>query len=306
MSLTTTHNGPIEIAYEVLGVPEAQPLLLVMGTGGQMLSWPDEFCRQLVDHGFQVARFDNRDAGLSTHLTEYGAPGQLSMLLRPATAARYTLTDMAADAVAVLDALEWDSAHLVGISQGGMIAQTVTTEWPDRVRTLTSISSTPAPRIGKAKGRTLARIVKAANPKKIKTSSDFASHLIGLASVVGSPAYPTDEADLRELADRCHERGGGFDMASIQRQTAAVVAAGDRRAALAEVRVPTLVIHGESDPLILAEGGRATADAIPGARLVTYPGMGHDLPRPLWSPIIDQIAALAAITPRPGWVQPAD
>jgi len=292
MTVTTTRNGPIEIAYETCGPSDGRPLLLVMGTGGQMLSWPDPFCRELVAHGFQVTRFDNRDAGLSTRLTDAGAPGQLSMLLRPATAARYTLADMADDAVAVVDAMKWDTAHLVGISQGGMIAQAVATNHPGRVRSLTSISSTPTPRIGKPKGRTLARIIRAANPKKVRTSDDLGAYLITLAGVVGSPGYPVDEAELRELARRCYDRGG-LDLASIQRQTAALVAAGDRRPTLANVRVPTLVIHGEADPLIRPEGGHATAEAIPGARLITYPGMGHDLPRALWPTIIGEIAALA-------------
>lgn len=305
MSIARTRNGNIEIAYESLGSPDDQPLLLVMGTGGQMLSWPDRFCHQLAERGLRVIRFDNRDAGLSTHLTGAGKPGPLTMLLRPTAAARYGLGDMASDAVAVLDAVGAGSAHLVGVSQGGMIAQTVAVEYPERVRTLTSISSTPAPRIGKPRGRTLARMVRAANPRKVKTSEDLAGYLIALARVVGSPAYPPDEARLRELARRCHERGG-LDLASVQRQTAALVAAGDRRAALARVRVPTLVIHGENDPLILPAGGRATAAAIPGARLITYPGMGHDLPEPLWAPIIDEITALAGAntTGRPGRPQP--
>lgn len=292
MTVATTHNGTIEIAYETLGPLGGHPLLLVMGTGGQMPSWPDGFCRQLVERGFRVTRFDNRDAGLSTHLTGAGRPGQLTMLLRPAAAARYGLADMAADAVAVLDAVGADDAHLVGVSQGGMIAQTVATDYPDRVRTLTSISSTPAPRIGRPNGRTLARILRAANPRKVRTAEDLAEYLIGLSRVIGSPDYPADEARLREVAMICHERGG-LDLASAQRQTAALVAAGDRRAALAAVRVPTLVIHGERDPFIRPEGGRATAAAIPGARLVTYPGMGHDLPAPLWPRIADEIAALA-------------
>lgn len=294
MTTETARHGRIAIAYETFGPPEGEPLLLIMGTGGQMLSWPDRFCRQLVDRGLQVARFDNRDTGLSTKLTDLGAPGQLAMLLRPAAAARYTLSDMAADAVAVLDELHWSYAHLVGFSQGGMIAQAIATDHPGRARTLTSISATPAPKIGKPSLRALARIGRAVSPRGVTTTDDLARYVIDLAHIVGSPDYPADETELRELAHRCHDRGG-LDMAAIQRQTAAIVAAGDRRGALRGLRVPALVIHGASDPLILPDGGRATADAIPGAKLTIYPGMGHDLPQKLWTPIIDEIAALAGM-----------
>lgn len=298
MTISRARNGPIEIAYESFGHAEAEPILLVMGTGGQMLSWPDEFCRRLTDEGFAVARFDNRDAGLSTHLDHAGTPNQVKMLLRPSTVATYSLSDMAADAVAVMDDLHWERAHLVGMSQGGMIAQTVAAEHPSRVRTLTSISSTPDPKIGRPSRRTMARIVKAVNPKKVRTADDLADYLRGLDRVVGSPAYRPDDAELRVHAHRCHERGG-LDMASLQRQTAAIAAAGDRRATLAGLRVPTLVLHGEEDPLIRPEAGRATAEMIPGARLVTYPGMGHDLPAALWPSIVEEIVSLTTGTMSP-------
>jgi pimeloyl-ACP methyl ester carboxylesterase len=292
MSLHTARHGPVELAYERIG-PEGEPLLLVMGTGGQMLSWPDGFCRLLTERGFQVIRFDNRDAGLSTHMTDAGRPSQLTMVLRPAAAAVYTLADMAGDAVAVMDDAGWESAHVVGISQGGMIAQVVATDRPARVRSLTSISSAPGPKIGSPGVRALARIVRAANPRGVRTAEDLADYLIGLDRVIGSPGYPVEEDDLRALAARLFERAGDLDLASAQRQTAALVAAGDRRAALAGVRVPTLVIHGEDDPFILPAGGRATAAAIPGARLVTHPGMGHNLPPGLWSEIVAEISELA-------------
>lgn len=292
MTIHTAKNGDIELAYETFGAPTGEPLLLIMGTGGQMLLWPDDFCRRLAERGFQVIRFDNRDTGLSTHLTQAGRPSQLTMLFRPAAAATYRLPDMAGDALAVLDALSRHSAHIVGISQGGMIAQTLAVHHPDRVRTLTSISSGPAPRIGQPKPATLLKMLKVANPKRVKSREDMAEYMVALKQITGSPAYPADEASLREVGRRCYDHHPP-DMAAVQRHTAAIAASGDRRAELAHVRAPTLVLHGEDDQMIRIVAGRATADAIPGARLVTYPGMGHDLPPELWNDIINEITALA-------------
>jgi pimeloyl-ACP methyl ester carboxylesterase len=295
MAHATAHHGAIDIAYETIGGP-GRPLLLIMGLGGQMITWPDGFCQALVDRGFAVARFDNRDSGLSTRLTAHGQPNQLRMLLRPASAAVYRLEDMAGDAIAVLDDIGWPAAHIVGISQGGAIAQTMAVAFPDRVLSLTSISSSPAPRLGQPDPRTYATVIRVANPRRVRSADDLGQYLVDLQRIVGSPAYPADEAALRDLGRRCYERGG-VDSAAVQRQTAAIVASGDRRAALAGVRAPTLVIHGESDRLVRPIGGRATADAIPGARLVTYPGMGHELPPPLWPSIVDEIAALVESAP---------
>jgi pimeloyl-ACP methyl ester carboxylesterase len=294
MTIGTANNGGIQLAYETIGGPEGQPLLLIMGTAGQMLSWPDGFCRGLVDRGFNLARFDNRDSGLSTHLTDRGAPNQLRMLLRPASAAAYRLDDMAGDAIAVLDDLGWRAAHIVGVSQGGMIAQVIATKNPDRTLSLTSISSSPAPRLGQPGPRALAKIVRVANPKRVKTADDLGQYLVDMQQIVGSPAYPADEARLRDLGRRSYERGG-LDVAAVQRQTAAIAASGDRREVLGTVRVPTVVLHGEDDHMIRSIAGKATADAIPGARYVSYPGMGHELPPPLWKAIIDEIAAVARI-----------
>jgi pimeloyl-ACP methyl ester carboxylesterase len=294
MSHATAHNGAIDIVYETMGPDQNEPLLLIMGTAGQLISWPDGFCRGLVDRGFRVARFDNRDAGLSTRLAEHGTPSQLRMLFKPASAAAYTLHDMAKDAVAVLDDLGWPAAHVVGMSQGGAIAQTMATAFPERVLSLTSIASQPAPRIGQPSPRDLVAVIRIANPRRVKTADDAGQYTVDLQRIVGSPAYPADEAELRDKGRRAFVRGG-LDMACAQRQTAAIVASGDRRPALANVRVPTLVIHGEDDKMIRPVAGRATADAIPGAKLVTFPGMGHELPAPLWTSIIDEIAALAHV-----------
>ena len=292
MTEESTRNGDVEIVYETLGPADGQPLLLVTGISGQLIDWPDGLCQLLVERGFRVARLDNRDAGRSTHLTDAGRPSQLTMLFRPAAAAVYRLEDMADDCIAVMDAVGWSSAHVVGFSQGGMIAQALAVGQPDRVRSLTSICSSPAPRIGQPRPRTLLKVIKVANPKRVKDREGMAQYVVDLHGLTSSPAYPADEAALREHGRRAYDRGGA-DLAAVQRQTAAIAASGDRRAALAQVRVPTLVLHGEADQLVRLEAGRATAAAIPGARLVTYPGMGHELPRELWPEFVDQISRLA-------------
>jgi pimeloyl-ACP methyl ester carboxylesterase len=286
------HNGPVEIAYERFGSDDGEPLLLVMGLGMQMIFWPDDFCAALAERGFAVARFDNRDVGRSTHFTHLGVPRLGRLLARPAAAAAYRLDDMADDGVAVLDALGWRSAHVVGVSLGGMIAQTIAIRHPDRVRSLTSIMSTPSPRIGRPRLDALA--VLASRPAYSREHAE--RRAVRVFRVIGSPGYPHDEAWLRDTARRAYDRGQ--DPLGARRQLAAILASGDRRPGLARLRVPTLVIHGEADPLVRPVGGRATAGAVPGARLVVFRGMGHDLPRPLWPAIIDQISATArAATP---------
>jgi pimeloyl-ACP methyl ester carboxylesterase len=293
VGIATARNGEVKIAYETFGASSGQPLLLVMGLGVQMLFWPDDLCAALADAGFAVARFDNRDTGLSSRFSTAGVPSLFTMLTRPAAAAVYRLEDMADDAVSVLDALEWDSAHIVGVSLGAMIAQTIAIRYPARVRTLTCISSTPYWRIGRKKLSTsirtgLARI----GSGRPRTAEQFAEQTVRGHRVIGSPGYPLDEPWLRQVGHRMFERGG-VDPGAARRQGAAILAAGDLRPDLGHVNVPTLVLHGEDDPLIRIEGGRALAGAIPGAELVTLPGMGHDLPRLLWPTIISNIRALA-------------
>jgi pimeloyl-ACP methyl ester carboxylesterase len=289
--MITTCKGGIAIAYETFGPTDGVPLLLIAGTGVQMLIWPEKLCAALVDRGFQVARFDNRDAGLSTHLTGAPAPGWLKTMLRPSSAP-YRLADMAGDAISVMDALGWASAHVAGVSLGGMVAQTLAIRHPDRVRTLTSIMSTPSARIATmptiATMRALARI--AGLP--VTSPEEAADEAVAMKRAIGSPAYPLDEQAVRDVGRRSYERCPGTAEDGL-RQRAAVIASGDRRPELAGLRTPALVIHGEQDPLIRSKGGRATAAAIPGARLVTYPGMGHDLPAALWPAILDEICALA-------------
>lgn len=267
-------NGEIEIAYETFG-SAGRPLLLVQGALAPMIGWADDFCVALVERGFHVARFDNRDAGRSSRAT-----------------ARYTLADMAEDGLAVVDALRWAGAHVVGVSLGGMIAQVMATRHPDRVLSLTSLSSAPD-HLMRWDRRKLATILRFAAVHRRKPSGPDAAaeQLIRIHRILGSTDYPHDEDWIRDVGRRSFEHRP--DRAAFRRQAAAVFAAGDRRAELAGVRAPTLVITGEADPVQPVRAGRATAEAIPGARFVTYPGMGHDLPRALWPAIIDEIHTTA-------------
>ena len=290
-------NQDVVIAYETSGPPGGEPLLLISGTGAQMLIWPEDFCAALAARGFHVARFDNRDTGLSTHLTGTPAPGWLTTMLRP-SAAPYRLQHMADDALAVMDALGWPDAHVMGASLGGMIAQELAIRHPGRVRTLTSIMSTPSARIATMPTIAAMRALARAAGTPATCPDQAAERAVALKKVIGSPGYPPDEPTVRDIARRSFQRHPGAEEDDL-RQRAAVIASRDRRSTLAGLRVPALVIHGDHDPVIRPKGGRATAAAIPGARLISYPGMGHDLPRPLWPSILDEICILAERTKTP-------
>jgi len=281
------HAGEVELAYERFGDPSDAPVLLVMGLATQMLGWHEEFCAGLAARGLYVIRFDNRDVGLSTHLHRAPMPDIRAAMAGDTSSAAYTLSDMARDTVGLLDALGLQSAHLVGASMGGMIAQTVAIEHPDRVRSLTSIMSTTGDsKVGGATEEAL-RVLLAPPARTREESMD---RTVAAYRVIGSPGFQMDEGGLRERAGRSFDRA--YDPVGVSRQLLAIVASGDRTERLREVRVPTLVIHGEDDPLVSVSGGRATAAAIPEAELVTVPGMGHDLPRELWPEISERIAAL--------------
>jgi pimeloyl-ACP methyl ester carboxylesterase len=287
----TARRGEIELVHETFGPADGIPLLLVCGLGGQLTYWQDELCEALVERGFQVTRFDNRDAGLSTHLDGLPAPGVLRAFLRPREAP-YRLEDMADDAACVLDALGWDSAHVVGVSLGGTIAQTLAITHPERVRTLTSIMSTPAAHLGTVPSPRVLWETRKAPQTPATSAEEAADEAAFFASVFASPGYPVDHRELRERVRGNFARSPD-DLRASARQQAALVASGDRRKALARVQVPTLVLHGDADRVIRPSAGRATARAVPGARLVLYRGMGHDLPRALWPTVVDEIAALA-------------
>ncbi len=276
-------NG-VAIAYETSGPADGIPLLLVHGLATQMLLWPQDLVDALHDRGFFVIRFDNRDIGLSTHLHDAPPPDVMAALTTGDTSsASYRLEDMADDAVALLDHLGIDRAHVVGVSMGGMIAQTIAIEHPDRVLSLTSIMSTPSPRIGAP--TQAASAVLFAPPA---TNRDEAvARVLETYRVIGSPGYPLDEQWLSEVAGTSYDRG--YDPLGVARQLLAIHASGDRTPGLRSLAVPTLVIHGEDDPLVQVAGGRATAEAVPDAELVVIPGMGHNLPRELWPQILDAL-----------------
>jgi pimeloyl-ACP methyl ester carboxylesterase len=281
--------GDVRLCYETRGDAADPALLLVMGLGFQMIAWPDEFVDQLAERGFRVIRFDNRDAGRSTHLTHLPAPTRLQLATRRIRHPAYRLEDMARDAVGLLDHLEIDRAHVVGASMGGMIAQTVAADAPDRVASLTSIMSTTGSLVW---GQPSLRII----PLLLgRTPSDRAAYVeqsTGMLRRIRSPGFPADEAASVEVLERNFDRGiapGGFG-----RQLGAIVASGNRARALARITAPTLVIHGTADRLIAPSGGRATARAIPGAELMLIEGLGHDLPRDVWPRLVDAIARNAA------------
>ena len=283
--------GDLEIAYELFGDPADPPLLLVMGLATQMLGWDERLCVQLADNGFQVIRFDNRDIGLSSHLADAGVPdvGALLSGSRTEMAPPYTLVDMAGDAAGLLDALGLESAHVVGASMGGMIAQQLAIGHGHRVRSLTSIMSTPSREVGQARPEAMAALF-LPPPADANQAADRS---LQVYRVIGSPGYPLDEPRLADVARRSFARG--HDPAGVTRQFSAIVVSPDRRPGLRNLRIPTLVIHGEDDPLVQVDGGVATADAVPGARLLVIPGMGHNLPEALWSQIVEEVVTHARL-----------
>ncbi len=278
--------GPsgIDIAYERLGEPDAPPVMLVMGLGTQMLGWPDEFFGALAARGLQVVRFDNRDVGLSTHLHDAVAPDVMAALSGDSSSASYTLSDMGGDCVGLLDALGLDSVHIVGASMGGMIAQTVAVEHPGRVRSLTSIMSTTG---NEAVGQPTQEALGALLSPPATNRQEAVDRTVSIFRVIGSPGFELDEPELRERAGLSFDRAD--DPLGVARQLVAIIASGDRTAALASLNVPTLVLHGANDPLVNVSGGRATAEAIPDAEVAIFAGMGHDLPRALWPEITQRI-----------------
>jgi pimeloyl-ACP methyl ester carboxylesterase len=282
--------GPaqIDIAYERFGDPGSPPVLLVMGLGTQMLGWPDGFCEALAGRGFHVIRFDNRDIGLSSHLTDAPPPDVRAALQGDSSTASYTLSDMAGDVVGLLDALGLEGAHLVGASMGGMIAQTLVIEHPECVRSLTSImSSTGDQSVGQATRRALAALLS----PPAATRAETIERTVAIVRVIGSPGFDLDEAELRWRTGIAYDRSN--DPVGVARQLVAIAASGDRTSALRSVSVPALVLHGADDPLVDVSGGRATAAAIPGAELIVFDGMGHNLPRELWAEIARRIGEVA-------------
>jgi pimeloyl-ACP methyl ester carboxylesterase len=288
MAEETARANGIEIAYETIGDPSNPPLLLVMGLGMQLIHWDLELCRQLAERGFYVIRFDNRDSGHSTKV-DAPVPDVRRAIVGLKLHAPYLLEDMADDAFGLLDHLGIEAAHVMGISMGGMIAQTMAIKRPERVLSLISIMSTTGDRrAGRPKLRVWGILLRQAP----RDRDAYIERFVHIFRAIGSPGFPLDAERIRELAGATYDRG--HNTAGTGRQLAAIMASGDRTAQLRSLSVPTTVIHGQADPLVPFRGGRATAAAIPDARLIAVPGMGHDLPREVWPRVIDAVAETAA------------
>jgi pimeloyl-ACP methyl ester carboxylesterase len=295
MELIAPVNG-IELAYEAFGDSSDPTVLLAMGLGVQMLGWNEELCELLAGRGFRAVRFDNRDVGRSTKIEGGRRPDLMAAAMGDASSASYTLDEMADDCAGLLDHLGVEAAHLVGASQGGMIAQTLAIRHPGRVLSLVSIMSSTGDRaVGQPHPEALPTLLSSAPADR----DGYAESAVQVFRVIGSPGFEADEERLRELARASFDRG--YHPEGTARQLLAILASGDRTEALRQLDVPTVVIHGTDDKLIDVSGGRATAAAIPGARLELIEGMGHDLPAQLWPRIVAHLSANArrATAPRP-------
>jgi pimeloyl-ACP methyl ester carboxylesterase len=283
VEVTSMRCNGISIEYETYG--DGEPLLLEMGLGGQLVAWPLDWVNLLVEQGFRVIRYDNRDVGLSTHTAQ--RPPSPARLLAAATWRRfarpaYLLSDMADDAAALLDCLEVERAHVVGVSMGGMIAQSLAIQHPGRVASLTSMMSNTGDRVH---GRVHPKLWAKALRMRSKGREDYVDTTLLVFRLISGEHL--DEDEVRMLAEQSLARS--YDPAGSLHQLMAIVASPNRTAALRQVRAPTLVVHGLRDPLVLPSGGIATVRAVPGSRLLMFPEMGHDLPRPRWAEIIEAI-----------------
>jgi pimeloyl-ACP methyl ester carboxylesterase len=285
-----TANG-IQIEYETFGNSSGRPLLLIIGLGGQLIFWDDVLCRDLAERGHYVIRFDNRDAGLSAKFDEAGIPDLVEtfekIMQGQKISTAYTLDDMADDTAGLLDALGIKRAHICGMSMGGMIAQTMAIRHPSRFLSLISIySSTGNPELPQPKPEVIQLLI-AAPPNE---REGFVEHMVGLFKTIAGSGFPVDEEWIRKIIAEGYDRC--FCPQGMARQLVAILTHGNRKPALASLKVPTLVIHGTADPLVPVEGGKDTAKAIPGAQLMLIEGMGHDLPHGgAWPRIVEAITA---------------
>ncbi|MBI4831543.1 MAG: alpha/beta hydrolase [Candidatus Lindowbacteria bacterium] len=284
---TVKANG-IQIEYDTFGNKSSAPLLLIMGLGAQMILWDEEFCKQLAARGHFVVRFDNRDIGLSTKFDDAGMPNIVKAMMARMQGEKivsaYTIDDMADDSVGLMDALGIDKAHICGASMGGMIAQTIAIRHPKRVSSLISImSSTGDPTLPQAKPEIMALLLTPPPP----TRAAFIEHGIRMWRTISGSGFPFDEAWTRKRVELSYDRS--FCPPGVARQLVAILAHGNRTPALKSVTAPTLVIHGDDDPLVPVECGKATAEAIPGSELLVIKGMGHSMPVAVWPQLIDAI-----------------
>lgn len=274
----------IELEYDVIGPAEAPTLVLVMGFSLQMTAWDPRFCESLAARGFRVVVFDNRDVGKSTKLAHAGFPDFARAMGGDRSVAPYGIEEMADDLGAFVVALGVPAAHVVGLSMGGFIGQEAAIRHPGRVLSLASImSSTGDGRVGQSSPEAMAVLLAPPPPDR----DGAVDHAVTTWRVIGSPGFPVDEARIRQRTGEAWDRD--HDPAGVARQAVAIMTQRDRTEDLGRLRVPTVVLHGASDPLIHVSGGEATARAIPGARLVVVPGMGHDLPQAVWPTVIDAI-----------------
>lgn len=291
--MTKVKANNIEIEYDTFGDPSLNPLLLVMGLGAQMITWFEEMCELFVNRGFYVIRFDNRDVGLSTKFEKAGEPDLMKTLMAVQRGKKvnppYTLDDMADDAVGLLDALNIEKAHICGASLGGMIVQNIAIRYPSRVLSLTSImSSTSDPDLPPPKPEAL-QVLIAPSPKEREA---YIKEAVKRRRVIHGSGFPFDEIRIKKYVADSYDRC--FYPQGMTRQMVAAMVSGSRKAALSSVKVPTLIIHGGDDPLMPIEGGRDTAESIPGAELLIIDGMGHSLPQEVWDKIVDAITVNAA------------
>jgi pimeloyl-ACP methyl ester carboxylesterase len=284
-AMPRAHGNGVELEYETEGDWAGRPLLLVQGLGAQLISVEDGLCQELASRGFLVIRYDNRDAGLSTWFDDARPVNLAAIWGGDHSSLAYTLEDMADDAAAVLDAAGVRSAHVAGISLGGMIAQLLAARHPARVRSLASIMSTTGDRaVGQPTGEAASVLVSSMPSDR----EGFIEQTVANAKAIGAgTAFPFDEEAVRRGAARGYDRA--YHPKGTGRQFAAILAAGDRTEALGRIRVPTLVVHGEQDQVIGVSGGQATAAAIPGARLLRVPGLGHELPPGFWPTLADAL-----------------
>ena len=279
----------VELCYQTFGSPDGDPLVLVMGLGGPMNWWDPELCTMLAEAGFHVVRYDNRDTGRSSRLAGRVTRRQLvRSFLGRGGPPPYTLSDMAGDAFGLMDHLGWERAHIVGVSMGGMIVQTMAVERPDRVRSMTSIMSTLGKRtVGWQHPSLLPQLIgpRAAGREAYVTSS------AKMWQLIGSPGYPSEESKVRKRAEETFDRG--ISASGVMRQMVAILNQTDRSRQLAGLRMPVAVVHGSADKMVHVSGGRATARAVPGAELIVIDGMGHDLPSELFATFTDVIRRTA-------------
>lgn len=293
-------TSPLHLEYDTLGNPEHPPIVLIMGLGMQLITWPELFCQGLVERGFFVVRFDNRDAGLSGRAPH--KPGSHALLAMAASVlhlpvrAAYTLDDMANDTVHLMDKLGLQRAHVVGASLGGMIAQVLAARFPRRVLSLTSIMSASGNRRASRPNWQALKVL-LSRPAKTDPIASVIEHMVKVFGVIGSPAYPTPTAERAETIGKSVRRA--YCPEGTARQLMAIIASGDRRTQLQGIKAPTLVIHGDSDPLVPLSAGEDVARNIGGAKLMVVPGMGHDLPKALLPQLVKAIADHAAMAHTP-------